>query len=364
MIRYIIWGTGRKAEELYRGYLLTGLSDNFDIIGFVDNDIAKWNKKFHNINIYMPSQIKQLQFDFIDIWVLDKYEEIQNQIKEIGVSNEKVVSIFEQFFLKIFHKYKFSKDVEVRSFLENMKNQRNPGVYSYNPMKKHEMMEAFYDKNKQLYYVLFEEKKLYLASNYIFTVKNGKKYINNVWQEQDPNSPHLYEQDDIVVEKGDVLVDAGVCEGNFSLHNIEKVSKLYLIESDPNWIEALKATFEPYLDKVIFCNKFLSDRDTDTMIKLNSLIDEPVNFIKMDIEGEEIKALKGSDRVFTENKDIKCSICAYHKSGNEKEIKNILNDYGMKTVTSRGYMLFIYDDEIWKNPELRRGVVRGIKRGV
>lgn len=92
----------------------------------------------------------------------------------------------------------------------------------------------------------------------------------------------------------------------------------------------------------------MSDHDTDTAITLNSLVKEPVNFIKMDIEGEEVNALKGSDRVFAGSKNIKCSICSYHRHGDEEEIKKILQGYGLKTSTSKGYMLFLFDDEIWK----------------
>lgn len=70
--------------------------------------------------------------------------------------------------------------------------------------------------------------------------ENGKRYATNFWFEQDKNSPHLYESGDYYVREGDVIVDAGACEGNFTLHNIDKVSKVYVIECNEEWLEALK----------------------------------------------------------------------------------------------------------------------------
>lgn len=153
----------------------------------------------------------------------------------------------------------------------------------------------------------------------------------------------------------------GVCEGNFSLHNIDKVSKVYLVECDPNWIEALHYTFAPYKNKVVFCESFLSNKDTDKTITLDSLIKEKVNFIKMDIEGEEVNALNVARRLLKESDDIRCAICSYHRHDDEKEIKNIFNDYNMECSVSDGYMLFLCDESIWLNPELRRGIVRAKK---
>lgn len=360
MKKCVVWGTGKKAEQNFRGFLLASLNKNIEIIGFIDSNSYKQNSTFYGINIYAPADISKLDYDFIDIWVINGYEDIKAQINAMGI-HDKIMSVFQPFVQTLSDKYAAASDAEIKSFLAIMEQQKNPCVYAYNPVKQDELREAFYDERKGLYYVFFEGKRLYLANKYKFKINKGRKYASNLWQEQDPNSPHLYEENEVTVEEGDVLVDAGACEGNFSLHNIDKVSKLYLIECDADWLEALRATFEPYKDKVVFCNKFLSDHNTDTAISLNSLVKEPVNFIKMDIEGEEVNALKGSDRVFAGSSNIKCSICSYHRHGDEEKIRAILQEYGLTTVTSKGYMLFIYDDEVWKNPELRRGIVRGKK---
>ncbi len=155
-----------------------------------------------------------------------------------------------------------------------------------------------------------------------------------------------------------VVIDAGVAEGNFALSVIDKVSKIYLVECDNDWNEALRYTFAPYKDKVVFVNKFLSDKVDDTDISIDSLLEgNKVDAIKMDIEGAEISALIGAEKTILSNPNIKIAACSYHKHNDEILIRALMEHFGLKTTSSKGYMLFIYDDDFYKNPEFRRGLV-------
>lgn len=80
----------------------------------------------------------------------------------------------------------------------------------------------------------------------------------------------------------------------------------------------------------------------------------------MDIEGEEINALHGAKKTLMSSHGVKCSVCSYHRHDDEKKIKEILESYGMCTTTSKGYMLYLCDEYVFKNPELRRGIIRAI----
>ena len=76
----------------------------------------------------------------------------------------------------------------------------------------------------------------------------------------------------------------------------------------------------------------------------------------MDIEGAEPNALRGAKRILTNNK-VKASVCTYHTADELVCVKSILQDYGFKTSTSYGYMVFIYDPEIWTTADFRKGIV-------
>lgn len=361
MNKFLIWGTGVRASSSLDLYKKIDCVAENQIIGFVDNDPQKWGSSFQGYDIYSPNEMDKIEFDYICIWV-QFGEEIRKQIvEELKISENRIKDIFMPYKHRIFDKYKDVNDDAMQELIRKMRKDPFLKVYYYDKNdKKNILHKAYYDNDADLYYIYFESKKMYLARSYQSFIERGdKKYIGNIWGEQDLNSPHLYESGDIVVKQGDVLIDAGACEGNFALHHIDKVKKVYLIECDKEWLEALHYTFFPYQDKVVFCDKFLSDKNSQSTINLNTLVSEPVDFIKMDIEGAEVAALNGADEVFKSSQNIRCAICSYHRHEDEKEIIKILESYGLKTETSKGYMLFLYDSYVLANPELRRGIVRG-----
>ena len=180
--------------------------------------------------------------------------------------------------------------------------------------------------------------------------------------EQDPYSPHYYNKTGYEVREGDVVLEAGVAEGNFALSIIDKVSKVYLIECEPAWIEALQYTFAPYKDKVEIVSKYLSDSDENGNITIDSLLQgEKLNFIKMDIEGAELSALKGAKETVAKSDDLRCAICTYHRHGDEENIRNFLEENDMVCETSDRYMFFNNYDEEETEPEFRRGLIYGRK---
>lgn len=119
-------------------------------------------------------------------------------------------------------------------------------------------------------------------------------------------------------------MDIGAAEGLLSLDCVETACKVYIVEADPVWIPALTATFEPWKDKCIIVNKFVSDHNDNTNIRLDTLLCNESNhqlFIKMDIEGGETNVLNASKEWLTSLKNMKLACCTYHHHNDAKIMK-------------------------------------------
>jgi hypothetical protein len=180
--------------------------------------------------------------------------------------------------------------------------------------------------------------------------------------EQDPLSPHRYLTDNFNVEAGDILVDVGAAEGNLPLSVIERVAKVYMFETDPDWIEALEATFAPWREKVEIINKFVSDKNDNKNISLDSFVHEKGNFsfLKVDAEGSDELVLNGCRNVLSSPNKVKVALCCYHRPFDSVQFEEFLNSYGFLTEFAPRYMIYP-DAESFAPPYLRRGVLRGIK---
>jgi hypothetical protein len=228
---------------------------------------------------------------------------------------------------------------------------------NYNP----EEINVFLDQSCHMKYVLHDNKRLYFPKYWSYaSVRNIYDYFIRI--EQDENSPHRYETPDYVVKKGDVIADVGASEGIWALTYAEQAGKIYLFECNPMWVEALKKTFEPWKDKVFIINKYVSNVSTGVNITLDDFIqDGKINFIKADIEGAEIQLLEGAKKTLAAQEDVKLLLCAYHRQNDAVVLKEYLENENFSTEYSKGYMVFLFDNEL-DVPYIRRGLIRAKKR--
>jgi hypothetical protein len=233
--------------------------------------------------------------------------------------------------------------------------------YSYTARYNPENIAVSFDTKKEMKYILQEGKRLYFKKGW--DIKQIQTYYNGLLIEQDSLSPHCYETSEFHVSEGDVVVDAGVAEGNFALSVIEKVKKIYLFEPDKTWITALEATFAPWNEKVVIVNKYVSDNDKENCITLDTFFgNEKIDFIKADIEGAEFQLLTGAKTVLSRQTPMKITLCTYHKHNDAETFNQILMKNGFHTEFSKGYMIFFQElfDKL-EPPYLRRGLIRATK---
>ena len=353
--RTIIWGVGGttrdflEKESFYRDY---------DIIAFVDNNSSYKGMSFLGKPILNPMELFRYEFDVIIICSL--YEcEIRRQIDKYDLNVEivSIKDIRDEIRKKLICANLENNDIEIKEAISFYKNHELNIFGRYNPP-----VDKYYvnrDKTGSPY-ILFDGKRMYYPNFYKFSRDDNGEYVADVLYEQKEGSPHLYVRQENDIFDGSVVIDAGTCEGNFALRYIEKVKKIYLIESDHIWMEALRKTFAPYNDKVVFCNKYLSRYDSQTTITIDSLVKENIDFLKMDIEGAEIDALLGGKETLRQS-NCKCAICSYHRQNDEENIRFILSNLGYETSTSKGVMFFEYDKNIIDTLDFRHGIVYAYK---
>lgn len=238
-------------------------------------------------------------------------------------------------------------------------------VFNYDFVSKYREMDfdIRFDEVCGMHFVWHEGKRLYFAKS-LKEKEEAADYYRGILMEQDQESPHKYLGEGFDVNEGDVVVDVGAAEGNFSLQVIDRVSRLYIIESDERWVEALEETFKNYKGKVVILEKFITSLNSGKYATLDSLIKEPVNFIKMDIEGNEWDALLGAGKLIAQSKDLRCAVCAYHGDFDEILIRDVFAKYEMETSTTPGYMWYPDTNrQTYVSTRLCRGIVRGRKPG-
>lgn len=253
---------------------------------------------------------------------------------------------------------KQNDNVEKRQVLAFLKT-HGKSVFPYTFTNKYNRkdIKVYADGECGMNYVMYGKKRLYFPR--AMEVKRIQELYNSLLIEQNKNSPHCYLTDTFQVLEGDIVADAGVAEGLFALMIIDKVKEIHLFECEPQWIEALEKTFEPWKEKVKIINKYVSNISNETNIALDTYFGEnEVNFIKADIEGAELSMLQGA-RNLLQRKNLRIAVCTYHNQHDAEELHEMLHTHGFTTEFSKGYILFPFDN--LTPPYLRKVLLRATK---
>lgn len=360
-MKVLLFGTGKIAHQVMEGICI--YNDCIDIVGFIDNDKCKCGNQFYGKPIFEPNQIVNMQYDYICILIGEK-EEVFNQLV-YGYQIDKSKITDQYFLLKqiMIYKYKNIEEPDIKDTISFWKQGNDLSFFNQFKYVPETYEKVYWDIENNMPYVLYRQRKLYYPRTYKgFIVKNESLYVVSYREmEQHKLSPHRYLTDKIVIQENDVVVDAGAREGDFALPYIDIIKKLYIFECDPKWVEALKMTYKDYSEKVVIVPKLLSDTVDEMTTTLDEEIKEKrVDFIKMDIEGAEVRVLSSSQKLLKKN-DLRCAICSYHRKNDRKEIENILEKNGYECSVSRGYVVFIADPSIFKEADFRKGIVYAIK---
>lgn len=346
MKNVLLFGLGEQGKKLIDQYLeYNGMNR---ILAIADNYAVQTN--YRDIPVISPDDIAQFIYD--EIWVCTiYYPEIKRQlVSRYGIPEEKILYAepvmpvlderLRRHYGDFFHGMMAEIPDDLEQVLEYMKS-RPARMYCY-PFYEEYLFKkdtpVFYDEDSRLFFSYYEGKKLFLSGKQNSEQK-ARSYLNAILMEQDRRSPHCYWNGEGMQELTGTGVDVGTAEGIFALKIIEQVEHIYLIEADRDWIDALQHTFAPYRDKVTIVEGFVSDNDEGRCMKLDSLLGEQkLDFIKMDIEGEEQKALSGCRNILDSNQ-VRLAICVYHRQEDNAVISRMLSKQGYHVENSAGYVV-------------------------
>lgn len=355
-MKLLIFGTGEISRQVLCG--VDQIIKCFDLVGFIDNDDAKYGKEFYGRKIYHPGQIQKVDYDKICV-LLTQFHEVYNQlVYGYHVLPEKIIDRKELLKYLMKEKYKNSADSDIQDTIKYWG--KNPLTY----FNQHEYADVtrdkvFWDEECNMPYIIYKNRRLYYPRYYsgFFDAEDGIYALGYREEEQAEGSPHRYLTKEINIAKGDIVVDAGAQEGDFALEFIDEIKKLYIFECNPEWIKALKMTYREYMHKVVIIPKMLGNKVDEYMTTLQEAIpDGKVDFIKMDIEGAEVGALEAAQELL-QNNNVKCTICTYHKKDDADKLEDIFRRNGYQTSFSNGHMIFYIDKDIFSTLDFRKGVI-------
>ena len=208
------------------------------------------------------------------------------------------------------------------------------------------------DEENGLHYVIHKNnQRLYFPRH--FSVKQIKKSYKALLIEQDQKHAHCY-VDSLQELRGKTLLDIGSAEGIFALNAVEIADFVYLFECDEHWIEALNATFRPWIHKMKIVKKYVSKLNNENCITLDHFLKDKSKdnlFLKVDVEGAERDVLAGAENLFSEAKQLDFAICIYHR----KEDRSLISSY-LKQHSCR---FFYRNGLFFVKHSLRSAVIRG-----
>lgn len=335
------------------------------------------------IPVITLEESSKLQYDLIVI-ASAYYDQIIEKIESTGILDLRKVIKKDHFYpqnngmtlSQINTAYYYEKDIlcqedpELRELYEKFQNRdnfvdlfnRRRFVENREKIEDYRDVEIFYDEKEKLKYVFVNGKKLYYPAEWD-DEKIVEYHALNVYTCTDEASAHRYLDAGFDVKEDDVVADIGTAEGLFALEVVERVKKVYLFEADCKWMKALQATFKPYQDKVVFENRFVSNINQWEYITCDNYFqDKEINLIKMDIEGEEQKALLGSKNLL-KRENLRWMITTYHRSEDMEFIDAFMKMNGYFTERVSGCLWIDQANlDVRFFGEFRKAMLRAVKK--
>ena len=281
-----------------------------DVKYLCDNNKDYWGSTLYNRRCISPDELKNIPNVFV-IAVVGNYNPIRVQLDEMGIESMHITEMHFEYYLK-------GNDI---SWIENA-----------------------LPKIEKVYNLLQDEKSKELYSE-IICKKLGAQY-SDLSYEQMATSGEYFEQGIWELNDKECFLDVGAYVGDTIrdfLHSVNnKFNKIYSLELSPtnalklqNYVNSIPESISSKIEVIcagawdkndeywcdaygdmIGCAVMQTERgERCKLVKLDDIVpvDEVVTTLKMDVEGAELKAIEGANRIISINKP-KLAICIYHRA--------------------------------------------------
>lgn len=171
----------------------------------------------------------------------------------------------------------------------------------------------------------------------------------------DPAGGHFYEYRGAALSPGDIVCDAGACEGYFTRYALDRGARVLAVEPWSRMAEALERTFAaeiadgrlkiarvllgdtegsaelevslslPFAAQNAAGGQWWEVRETVPVVRLDRLLPElgwdRLDFLKMDIEGGERAALRGAENLIRKHRP-RLSVTTYHRADDWRVLRS------------------------------------------
>ncbi len=163
-----------------------------------------------------------------------------------------------------------------------------------------------------------------------------------------PRDWHFYEIPETRIGKYDHVLDCGAAEGFFGLRAVRRCATLHLVEPVPRFLDALHLTFSLH-PRAVIVPCALSDRPgtadlsgagvystiteakgasvrVETIDALFHVKGKPIDFLKADVEGFEVRLIRGAEKTIRKNKP-RIAITTYHAEDHARVLTEMLRSF-------------------------------------
>lgn len=341
----VIWGTGRYGKSIAK-YLGESFGDSIKLKSFCCSPGCEIKETpINGLNVYPVQKAYTLFPNATFVIVSDYRDEIMRLVKKDF--NE----------MKTFSVDRSNSNYEKQLvYIDNDVNDDDTigfkfsWIYLFNYLKKCNILK---EKLTECLDCLEDDKSKKIVTNIVNLALTGDlKYIEDI----PVDKVEYFSSDYYELSDDEVYADCGAYDGDSILDFIRykegKYKKIIAFEPDLLNFDDLNNTVrENSIDRIELVNSALSDKsekkvsfssrhnmgakildcydnnsDSDGKIKTSALDDfynERISFIKMDIEGYELRALKGARKTIVDFKP-KLAICLYHKALDIFEITSFI----------------------------------------